>query len=35
MSEKAKLLSQKFKISNTVKALIEILDNKMQRKPEI
>jgi glycosyltransferase involved in cell wall biosynthesis len=35
MSEKAKLFSQKFKISNTVKALIEILDNKMQRKPEI
>jgi glycosyltransferase involved in cell wall biosynthesis len=35
MSEKAKQLSQKFKISNTAKALIEILDNKIKRKPEI
>lgn len=35
MSEKAKQLSQKFKISNAAKALIEILDNKIKHKPEI
>jgi glycosyltransferase involved in cell wall biosynthesis len=32
MGEKAKQLSQRFKISNTVKTLIELLDNKLQYK---